>query len=166
MLLLLTGGIQPRREDSAWHARRQRPRSDHSGCIGSTDRFFCRPRRLLRPNSICHMGSETRYVWNTTSEQEHPTGIDPANSSSEEQCRNHSANARPFVVVIVVVIVVVVVVVVVAAVGTWGANDRKSKYLPAGTRLLHIEGDEDDLMSLMMTTTTNRKTHWEGGKRI
>ena len=62
LLLLLTGGIQPGREDSAWHARRQRPRSDHSGCIGSTDRFFCRPRRLLRPNSICHMGSETRYV--------------------------------------------------------------------------------------------------------
>ena len=29
--------------------------------------IFCRPSRLLRPNSICHMGSETRYVWNATS---------------------------------------------------------------------------------------------------
>ena len=40
LLLLLTGGIQPGREGSTWHARWQRPQSDHSGCIGSADRFF------------------------------------------------------------------------------------------------------------------------------
>ena len=40
LLLFLTGGIQPRRRGSTWHARWQRPQSDHSGCIGSGDRFF------------------------------------------------------------------------------------------------------------------------------
>ena len=39
LLLFLTGGIQPRRRGSTWHARWQRPQSDHSGCIGSSDRF-------------------------------------------------------------------------------------------------------------------------------
>ena len=58
--------------------------------------IFCRSSRLLRLNSISHMGSEIRYVLNTTSKQGHPTGIDPATSSSEEQSRNLSANTPPF----------------------------------------------------------------------
>ena len=41
--------------------------------------IFCRPSRLLRPCGPIHFpyGLGTRYVWNTTSKQGHPTGIDP-----------------------------------------------------------------------------------------
>ena len=40
VVVVFNRGILPGRRGSTWHARQQRPQSDHSGCIGSADRLF------------------------------------------------------------------------------------------------------------------------------